>query len=513
MKQIKKMRRISELKKFRDKWLKKYHNFIFYDYQRDLSDAIIEAVFRKNKKGDEFPVEFSRQSGKTQTVVYTVTFIIAFHKLVLGKGIRIGIFAPQKEQAKTDFDRIKRAFFELKSQGIPIEYTEANATTLRPEINSPIMTNISIGSGNEIYIFPVSKTSHPESKTLDLIIFEESQDIDDETAMVKVFPMGAATNATRIFVGTAGYRICYFYRLLQKKDRFIYNYKRVIEDKRKLFEATGDEFHLNYNNFIVKEIMNLGEQSDEFQSQYNLKWILGTGQFCTAEDFAKIQGDYSRVHQNKQLECYIGVDTAKDPDSTVVTVLGYDKEKKSKKILNWLELRGDNYQDQFDIIWDFIQRYNTAAIAIDSTGQGDFMPDMFERHTYFTSEPSGLFRVKFSLPTKDILYKNLGTQIKEFLTSVPKIETKEAEKFKQQMIDLQKEYKGNLLSCHHPEDAKAHDDYCDSFALAEYAFYKFNERQPEVVIIEPKNINENKKIEKINGQVVDYWPGVDDLWE
>jgi hypothetical protein len=117
-----------------------------------------------------------------------------------------------------------------------------------------------------------------------------------------------------------------------------------------------------------------------------------------------------------------------------------------------------------------MKRYKVVAVAIDSTGQGDFMPDMFERETEFTDENSGLFRVKFSAVSKDSMYKNLGVTVKNLLTELPKMETKEADEFREQMLDLQKEYKGELLSVHHPDSPDAHDDYPDSWALAEWAF-------------------------------------------
>jgi hypothetical protein len=84
-----------------------------------------------------------------------------------------------------------------------------------------------------------------------------------------------------------------------------------------------------------------------------------------------------------------------------------------------------------------------------------------------------------ALAAKDVMYKNLKMQIQESLTTLPNLGTKQGEKFKQQMLDLQQEYKGNFLSVHHPKDASdvkeedLHDDYPDSWALAEWAFAKW----------------------------------------
>lgn len=385
--------------------------------------------------------------------------------------IRIGIFAPQREQAKTDFDRLKTSLSKATQVTGWFNPQESNANTLRLE------------NGSECYIFPVTPTSHPESKTFDLIIVEEAQSLNDHEFLNDVRPMGASTNAPIIYIGTAGYRICYFYRLLQKKTALIFDYLRVITDKRKMYELTGDASHLNYEVFVNEEKVRLGEESDEFRVPYLLEWKLGGGQFCTNEQLSLLEGQGSRVYSEKVSKCYAGIDTAKNPDSTVVTVIRWYEKKddkgkvifNQKQLINWLELKGDNYQDQFDIILDFLSRYNIQAIAIDSTGQGDFMPDMFERHTSWASEESGLYRVKFSSVSKDTMYKNLTVVIQNLLTRLPKLETKEGERFKQQLLDLQKEYKGELLSVHHPNSPDAHDDYPDSWALAEYAYAKSQE--------------------------------------
>jgi hypothetical protein len=113
----------------------------------------------------------------------------------------------------------------------------------------------------------------------------------------------------------------------------------------------------------------------------------------------------SITYQYKKGDCFAGIDTAKHPDSTVCTIIrdtGEVIEKtlrdgtvqlyRSKEIINWCELRGENYNNQFEILRDFLGNYNIFGLAIDSTGQGDFMPDMFETETEWGDENSGLYR-------------------------------------------------------------------------------------------------------------------------
>ena len=211
--------------------------------------------------------------------------------------------------------------------------------------------------------------------------------------------------------------------------------------------------------------------------------------------------DRGRTHHEKKHECYAGIDNAKHPDSTIVTIIRWNSEIGKKELINWLELRGENYKDQFDIINDFLSRYNVRALAIDSTGQGDFMPDMFERETNFMDENNGLYRVKFSATSKDIMYKNLKVSIQQLLTTLPKNSTKESEKFRQQMLDLQQEYRGQLLSVHHPDGPNAHDDYADSWALAEYAYAKEQERSiANLTVVETSHVEKSHKSDFFNEQ-------------
>lgn len=456
------------------------HKLTLYPYQLDVVEKLFDAVFRnlrltgrateadiKKLKIVEIPIEFSRQAGKTTAIVHAIEFIMLFFPEQFKRPIRIGIFAPQREQAKTDFDRLKFALaksvsLQVKLDDQPID-DENNAKT------------IVIPNGSSCYIFPVTATSKPESKTLDLIIFEESQDIDDRIMKEQIWPMGASTNAARVYIGTAGTRICYFYRLGQTGEATKLYYDQIVTQRRQVYEMTGDALHLIYEQAVRGDITKHGRESDEIARPYFGKWLIGTGQFVTQDELDTITSTRKRTYHDLHSDCFAGLDTAKHPDSTVCTILRYNKDTGKKEVLNWLELRGENYKDQFDIISDFLNKYHVVAIAIDSTGQGDFMPDMFERESEWVDEKSGLYRVKFSAVSKDMMYKNLKVSIKELLTDLPQTGTREADKHRQQMLDLQQEYKGQLLSVHHPDDPNAHDDFPDSWALAEWAYAKYNE--------------------------------------
>lgn len=475
--------------------LRVMHKRTPYPYQVDVASRIFDALLQnfrltanatpediKKLKIVEIPIEFSRQSGKTQGLVDAIEFIMLFFPELFGKPVRIGIFAPQREQAKTDFDRLKQ---NLRESAALQRFTDDEEQRAKEESNA---RTIVLANGSSCYIFPVVGSSKPESKTLDLIIFEESQDIEDKIMTEQIRPMGAATNAPLIYIGTAGTRICHFYRLIQDGTALVLPWHLVAEQRRAAYDSDQNAMHLVYEQRVNEERVKYGEDSDEFRRPYKLEWLIGTGQFTEKAKIDAITSDRKRTFHDKESDCFAGIDTAKHPDSTVVTIVRFNKTLGKKQLINWLELRGENYKSQFEIIVDFLRKYNVLAVAIDSTGQGDFMPDMFEADTEWRDEYSGLIRVKFSAVSKDMIYKNLKVTIDELLTDLPLLDTREAGRFLQQMLDLQQEWKGQLLSVQHPDDPNAHDDYPDSWALAEHAYAVWNQNRATVSVAAAEEI-------------------------
>lgn len=487
---------LEKLRDLRTRHLKGYHDIVFYPYQEQISDQIIEALIQnlkltdnateediKNLETVELSVEISRQAGKTTAVVLTVEFVMRyFPKLfnLIGKRrLEIEIFAPQQEQAKTDFDRLKEALMRTN------EFDAGQENLYKEENNA---RTIVLPNGASCYIAPVSKTSKPESKSPALMIFEESQDMDDKIVKEQIWPMGANTNAPRFYIGTAGTRLCYFRDLGLSKNSLKLYFEQIVKQRREIYERTGNVSHLVYEQFVRSEIAKHGIESDEIQRPYFGKWLIGTGQFTTEEEVEGLYGTHE-VGFTKDGEAYAGIDTAKHPDSTVVTIIVV---KKGRKLKYWLELRGENYRNQFDAILSILREFNVQAIAIDSTGQGDFMPDLFEAETVWQDEDTGLYRVKFSQTSKDLLYRNLKATIKQRLTTLPISSIKEADRFKTQLLNLQQEYKGQFLSVQHPDDPNAHDDYPDSWALAEWAYARWNEETVGIASIDFKTTKQEK---------------------
>lgn len=467
--------KLSKTLKIYHAFVRKTHGFEEYGFQRTVSEAIITSALTGN--GEDWFVQVSRQSGKTHgCVVYPIEFLLIFGPELLNRPFRVGIFAPQKEQTKTDFDRLKSALEQSWQKGfeVVVDPKESNAVTLQ------------LPTGSFCYVFPLTETSHPESKTLDLVIYEEANKIKDKEKKDKADPMRSSTNGPSFSFGVGGYQSNFFKRGIDRGENVVKaDYREVIRQKRELFEKTGEDFHLNYERFVLKMLGEVGADDESFRTQYGLEFIIGGGSFIAPEELFKLRGKFQQEVTHEH-EVFAGLDTAKYPDRTILTV----KCPTCKKILCWLRLQGDNYEDQFHIIKKRLEGFKRLMyLAIDSTGQGDFMPDLFENNSDID-----IIRIKFSLQSKDAMAKNLMAQIRASATFYPNDGSREQKEFEQEMLELEREYKGEFLSVHHPDDPKAHDDYFASWMLCEWAHHQFLENQPDLHVIGVKKPDGKKRV-------------------
>jgi len=499
----------------RDHFIKRYDEKTLYGYQRDYSDALIKASLAF--LGEVYYVEISRQAGKTVGVSLTICFLLIYINRILewlgvplNGPFKIFLGAPQQEQAKTDFDNVKDFFKKIKMD-YDVSYDEANGTTLKLA-----------DTGNTVFCMPVNVTSKIESKTAHLIIMEEMQDVSDVEYEKKVMPMGTATNANTIMIGTAGYKICNFYKGVESGRKgyvFKYDCYEVIRQKIARYKEDGNPFHLNYVKYVQAKIAKLGLDNPQIQTQYLLKWQLETGMWITEEKFNAMVADgkdgrphYPIVREDLKSDCYSSLDVAKESDVSFDTMMrceGYKDVKRkvpaldeSKnqiektivvkapvwRVLNWFMINGALYQDQWDAIDVFLARYKVFRHDVDSTGVGDATGDYYLKKynkwswdvlkRYERLGLRGVARpVKFTLQSKHAMYLNWWVAIKEGRYWIPdpasmnEVELKCFKRFKNESLNAVREWKGSLLNVRHVDKSKGEsgdvetDDSLDSAAL------------------------------------------------
>nr|DAJ02126.1 MAG TPA: Terminase [Caudoviricetes sp.] len=467
-----------------------YSEINYYPYQEQFAKRLIRSLLEND--GEEISALFSRQTGKSETVATTVGGCMIILPVLANmpmfaddkrlqmfkKGLMVGIFAPSLRQAQTTFNRMKTrlscpsAIEVLQEFGL--EFSTSNGQTVALT-NGSFATSVS-----------ASDRSNIEGDSYMLIICEECQDISSFKIRKSIHPMGAAYNATIIKIGTATTFKGDFYEVIERNKR---DYKEGKLRLRNHFEydyKICQKYNENYRKYIEKEKHRLGEHSDEFRMAYCLEWILERGMFIDSAMLESLCGmkDMRRVASDLTKDHVVGIDIAKKGDSTVITVCEVDwehpviveKERTKEyesiqytayttRIKDWKELNGDDYDKQYYEIISYLKQFKVSKIMIDATKEEGMcdrlkvnLPQIEVVPCYFTSQ------------FKDRMYKNLDSSIKCGRALYPNDEetqgTREYQKFVEQMGELEKNFRGQLMVCNHPARRGAHDDYADSWALA-----------------------------------------------
>ncbi len=457
----------------RDKFIKRYLGLELMPGQKFVSDRIIKATLEP--KGEIIPAEFSRQSGKTTDIVGTLGFLgVNYHRLMkklelpYTKKFQVVIAAPIKEQANTDFNKIKDVLM-LVNKDLGYEFRLFNGNTIS-------------FCDTEYYCFSASQGSHPESKTANILCIEEAQDVDDFKIAKAFMPMLANTAGPAVYIGTAGYKRCEFHNLIRRDSSLVYDYDKIIKERREAYSRLKDPLLLNYELHCTARINQIGYDSDEYKTQYRLIWILERGELITEEQLNSLVGDYEiGVNPDKGSRLVAGIDWGKVVSSTVVTIMN-----EHYKIIDWLESQGDNYESQIDQIMLFLMKYDLKLVYCDATGTQDQIVSWLSskcRESRLNCKVDG---VKFSAEEKDHMFKLMnqvlmsksdenGKITQPGTLRFPKTDNLLSRRFRNQMLEVVKEEKNNIISWH-ADDEKPNnrDDYVASLACALYAVRDIN---------------------------------------
>ena len=460
----------------------------FFPYQRQVAARMVESIVIND--GATVTVLQSRQSGKTEVLANCLAAcMILLPRLAklfpdllekFERGFWVGCFAPTEDQAETLYGRIVDRLTSERAVEIMLD----------PEIDDKpdgrAKTVRLVKSGSLVRMHSANPKAKIESKSYHVLVGDESQDIDEYMWNKSISPMGAFYNASKIMTGTPTTHKGVFFKNIQtnkrrqlrrgaRKDHFEFNWRHCAKANP------------NYAKFIKGEILRIGEDSDEFQLSYNLKWLLDRGMFTTSSQLDAL-GDRSMevVKHYFRTPVVAGIDPARSVDSTVVTVAYVDWNRPDEfgyydhRVLNWLEIQGDDWEQQYFQIVRFLSNYAVWKVGIDSQGVGDAVADRLRvlmPHTEVESIPSDP-----STQTKRWLHlEQLMSRGRVSWPAHAKTRRLRTwKRFYQQMEDLEKVHKGPHVLAAAPNEREAHDDYCDSLALTCILTKDFTMPQVEV---------------------------------
>lgn len=449
----------------------------FRHYQLPLARRIIESVIIND--GEEVTALAARQSGKSETVANVVAALMVIlprlaqmYPDLLGRfknGLWVGLFAPVESQAETLFSRVISRLTSnhaLEIMGDPEIDDEAKKV-------AGVTKQIKLkNSGSLVMMMTANPRAKIESKTFHLIVIDECQEADDFVVAKSIGPMLADNNGTMVKTGTPTTHKNNFYRAIQmnkrrqtsrgaRQNHFQWDWRDV------------EKANPTYGKFIKREKLRIGEDSDEFQMSYCCKWLLERGMFVTSTVLDEL-GDTSQELQKvwHRSPVVVGIDPARKMDSTVVTVVWVDWDRPDEfgyfdhRVLNWLEIQGDDWEDQYFQIVSFLSNYDVLAVGVDANGVGDAVAQRLR----LLLPRAEVYSVGSSQPEQSKRWKHLRTLLDRRLIGWPShAKTRRLrtwKRFYQQMSDLEVKFQGPNFLAHAPEEAHAHDDYADSLAIA-----------------------------------------------
>jgi hypothetical protein len=208
-------------------------------------------------------------------------------------------------------------------------------------------------------------------------------------------------------------------------------------------------------------------------ASHNCKWLLERGMFVTSTIMEEL-GDTSQevVKSWHRSPIIAGVDPARKMDSTVVTVVWVDWDRPDEfgyydhRVLNWLEIQGDDWEEQYFQIVNFLNNYDVAAVGVDANGVGDAVAQRLK----LLLPRAEVMSISSSATEQSKRWKHLQALIQRRMISWPAhAKTRRLrmwKRFYQQMVDAEVKYKGPNFTVAAPDEAHAHDDYVDSLAIA-----------------------------------------------
>jgi hypothetical protein len=469
---------------FVDKLIDKMMDFLkvlvghdLHPYQKPLARRIMESVIIND--GEEVTALAARQSGKSEIVADTVaTLMVLLPRLaklypdLLGKfkdGLWVGLFAPTETQAETLYGRTVNRLTSERAVEIMGDAEIDDAAIRVGGVTRQIKLK---KSGSTITMMTANPRAKIESKSFHLIIIDECQEADDFVVSKSISPMLAYYAGTMVKTGTPTTSKNNFYKSIQlnrrrqttrgnRQNHFQWDWKEV------------SKVNPNYEKFIKKEMLRIGEESDEFQMSYNCKWLLERGMFITSSAMDEL-GDTSQelVKVWHKTPVVVGIDPARKTDSTVVTVVWVDWDRPDEfgyfdhRVLNWLEMQGDDWEEQYFQIVNFLSNYDVLAVGVDANGVGDAVAQ----------------RLKLLLPRAEVMpvtsspseqskrWKHLQALIQRKMLAWPAhAKTRRLrtwKRFYQQMTDAEVQYKGPNFLVAAPDENYAHDDFVDSLSIA-----------------------------------------------
>jgi len=409
----------------------------------------------------EIPMLWCRRFGKTEMLVQTAITLGIYFIHRLSENFLIGLANPARNEQSIMVTRMR---------------LQERLTQLEPWLNLTMGVTKIIGDGRktpdyilhdssgaecQIRAISADRSAHEKGAGFHLLLLEQVEEMDETVMKTIIFPMAAGEEltSTQVLGGTPSLEVLNGYyrdRTRTLKYPFLIDYKAAAH------------FRPSYAQWVSQEKERLGEDSDEFRTQYGCEWIQLRNKLIEREQLLLLEKAHTPDATNTR---FAGTDMAKLVDRTVCTVL--ERSGAELIVIDWLELEGADYEEQWDLIAAFLRPYKVTVNLVDSTGTQDSSVDGLRSRCRDFCRTEGF---KFTAESADNLYKIYEREIRQGRLRYrkqspgePEVRTRSRNRFLEEHQDVERVFRANKLKLAAPDRRGAHDDYVASGALAVYA--------------------------------------------
>jgi hypothetical protein len=350
-------------------------------YQVGIACAVVDSII--NRKGLSIVVMLPRQSGKNELQAQLQTYLLTLFSQLHGEMVMISpTWKPQSLNAMRRLERnLKRNLITRdrwkRRDGYVYNMDTANCYFLSgsPEANI-------VGATASI-----------------LLDIDEAQDILPSKFDKEISPMGASTNVTTLFCGTAWTSTTLLARELRAAAE-----AEAQDGQQRVFRVTADEVSKEvkeYGAYVAKQIAKLGRNHPLIKTQYYCEEIdADAGMFPPARHLM-IQGSHEYQKEPaspRQLVAFLidvaGIDESKraagegdleNParDSTTLTIVEIDFSTTQDpliaaptyRVVHRHSWQGDRHTLLYQQFRSYAEAWNPTYWIIDSTGVGAGLAD------------------------------------------------------------------------------------------------------------------------------------------
>lgn len=328
---------------------------------RPYQARAIEPVYRSilAGKGERIVWEFSRQSGKDEALAQLLVILSALYQQPGGSAV---VAHPtQQPQAVGARNRLT---------------DRLEVCPVTPNHSTQDGTIVQVGRFRSHYL-SAEPTANVRGATASvLLVANEAQDIDPNIWDARFAPMGAAFNATQLYIGTSW-----------SSDSLLAREKKTADHHIRITWEEVAQVLPAYGTYVRNQRAKMGADHPLFKTEYELIELDDAGGLFPSELRELMKGSYPLLSARRAGERYAATldvagesedQIADDPgrtrrqDATVLSIFRIVSagSEQGYELVHRYSWRGTKHTTLYDRIADVADRWQLAHLVVDATGIG-----------------------------------------------------------------------------------------------------------------------------------------------